>query len=102
MQANSLNYSLDSLRDRSSLSQIQADMTELDTALTHAVNLLESAREKGFVYQKDLDEIAYQAMDRWQGIRQQLQNTTCPTGSLLSEPAGSPGTAGHRSEHGAG
>ncbi len=75
MQANSLNYSLDSLRDRSSLNQIQADMTELDTALTHAVNLLESAREKGFVYQKDLDEIAYQAMDRWQGINQQLQGT---------------------------
>ena len=75
MQANSLDYSLDSLRQRSSLSQIQADMTELDTALTHAVNLLESGREKGYVYQKDLDEIAYQAMDRWQGIRQQLSNT---------------------------
>ncbi len=74
-QANSLDYSLDSLRERSSLSQVQADMTELDTALTHAVNLLESAREKGYVYQKDLDEIAYQAMDRWQGIRQQLSTT---------------------------
>lgn len=74
-QASNLDTSLDSLRDRSSLSQIQADMTELDTALTHAVNLLESARDKGYVYQKDLDEIAYQAMDRWQGIRQQLQNT---------------------------
>ena len=74
-QVSSLNYSLDSLRERSSLSQIQADMTELDTALTHAVNLLESARDKGFVYQKDLDEIAYQAMDGWQGIRQQLQGT---------------------------
>ena len=75
MEANSLNYSLDSLRDRSSLSQIQADMAELDTALTHALNLLEGARDKGYVYQKDLDEIAYQAMDHWQGIRQQLQNT---------------------------
>jgi hypothetical protein len=74
-QASSLDNSLDSLRERSSLSQIQADMTELDTALTHAVNLLESARDKDYVYQKDLDEIAYQAMDRWQGIRQQLQNT---------------------------
>ncbi len=72
-QASSLDTSLDNLRERSSLSQIQADMTELDTALTHAVNLLESARDKGYVYQKDLDEIAYQAMDRWQGIRQQLQ-----------------------------
>jgi hypothetical protein len=50
-------------------------MTELDSALTHAVNLLESARDKGFVYQKDLDEIAYQAMDGWQSIRQQLQGT---------------------------
>ena len=75
MQANSLGYSLDSLRERSSLSQVQAEMTEVDSALTHAMNLLESAREKGYVYQKDLDQMAYQVMDTWQGVRQQLVNT---------------------------
>jgi len=75
MDTNNLSYSLDSLRDRSSLSQIQANMAELDSALAHALNLLESARDKGFVYQKDLDEIGYQTMDRWQGIRQQLMNS---------------------------
>jgi hypothetical protein len=75
METNSLNTSLESLRDRSSLSQVQTDMNELDSALTHAVNLLESARDKGYIYQQDLDEIAYQAMDRWQGIRQQLQGS---------------------------
>lgn len=71
----SLNSSLQDLQDRSTLSQIQADVTELDSALNHLVGLLESARDKGFVYQKDLDEDIYRIMDQWQPIRQNVLNT---------------------------
>jgi hypothetical protein len=70
-----LNSSLSDLQSRSSLSQVQADVTELDAALTHMLGLLESARDKGFVYQKDLDEQAYQIMDQWQPIRENVLRT---------------------------
>ena len=94
-EANSLNYSLEDLKSRSSLGQIQAELTELDAALSHALNLLESARKEGYVYQKDLDEFAYQAMDQWQGIKQQVlasipqqaaafQNRMYPLGSQVA------------------
>ena len=70
-----LNSSLSDLQDRSTLSQVQADVTELDSALSHMLGLLESARNKGFVYQKDLDEQAYQIMDQWQPIRENVLRT---------------------------
>ncbi|MBN2146361.1 MAG: hypothetical protein JW726_03190, partial [Anaerolineales bacterium] len=72
MDVTTLNYSLQDLQNRSSLSQIQAAISELDAALNHALGLLESARSKGYMYQKELDEIAYQAMDQWQSVRDQV------------------------------
>ena len=91
----SLNSSLSDLQNRSSLSQIQADITELDSQLNGMLGLLESARQKGFVYQKDLDEQAYQIMDRWQPIKESvlrnlpqqaasLQNSLLPLSSQVS------------------
>lgn len=74
-EVSSLNYSLEDLRRRSSFSSVQEEVTNLDSTLHHALNLLESARTKGYLYQKDLDEIAYQAMDRWQGVRDQVLNS---------------------------
>ncbi len=70
----SLDNSLADLRQRSDLSQVQAEVTQLDSALSHALSLLESARSNGYVYQKNLDEMAYEAMDRWQPIRDQVLN----------------------------
>lgn len=71
----SLNYSLSDLQNRSSLTQIQAEVTELDAGLNHLTGLLESARNEGYVYQKALDESIYRMMDQWQPIRDQvLQN----------------------------
>ena len=70
-----LNSSLTDLQDRSTLSQVQADVTELDSALSHLLGLLESARDKGFVYQKDLDEETYRIMDQWQPIRESVLRT---------------------------
>ena len=70
-----LNSSLSDLQQRSSLSQVQAELTEMDSALNHLLSLLESAREKGYVFQKDLDETIYQIMDRWQPARDNVLRT---------------------------
>lgn len=73
-QAASLQYSLQDLQNRSSFSNIQTEIASLDNSLNSAVQLLESAREKGYVYQKDLEDIAYQALDQWQAAKQQAMN----------------------------
>ncbi|MBW8011303.1 MAG: hypothetical protein FVQ83_08690 [Chloroflexi bacterium] len=65
----SLEYSLGELEERAGFSELEADISSLDSTLNHALNLLESAREKGYRYEKDLEEIAYDAMNRWQEIR---------------------------------
>jgi hypothetical protein len=71
-EVNSLNSSLEDIKSRSSLNNVVDEMNQLDTNLTHAMDLLEGARQEGYVYQKDLEEIAYNAMDQWQGIKQEL------------------------------
>lgn len=70
-----LNSSLSDLQDRSTLSQIQAEVIELDSALNRLLGLLEGARNAGFVYQKDLDEQTYQIMDQWQPIRENVMQS---------------------------
>lgn len=70
-----LNGNLQSLTDRSSLQNLQNQVNELDVNLNKTMGLLESARSKGYVYQKDLDETAYAVMDRWQGVRDQVLNS---------------------------
>ena len=71
-EVSSLNSSLEDLKSRSSLGRIIDEVSRLDSDLTHALNLLESARQEGYVYQKDIDEIAYRAMDQWQEIKGKL------------------------------
>jgi chromosome segregation ATPase len=78
-----LNSSLTDLQNRSTLSQVQADVTELDSALSHMLGLLESARQKGYVYQKDIDDVAYQIMDQWQPIRENVLRTIPQQASSL-------------------
>ncbi len=70
-----LNGNLQDLGGRSTLQNLQTQVNELDANLNRATTLLESARSKGYVYQKDLDEIAYAAMDRWQAVRDQVLNS---------------------------
>ena len=64
-----LQSSLDDLQERSSFSSIQADINALDVDLKHVLTLLESARNKEYKYQADLEEIAYNAMSNWQKVR---------------------------------
>ena len=64
-----LGNALGDLQERVSFDEIEGDINELDSDLDHALSLLESAREKGFQYQGDLEDIAYDAMNRWQQVR---------------------------------
>ena len=68
-----LQSSLDDLQSRANMTDVRADVTNLDANLNHALNLLESARDKKFMYQADLEDIAYDAMSRWQAIREDVE-----------------------------
>jgi hypothetical protein len=68
-QVDSLQGSIDLLEDRANMSEVRADIANLDANLNHAISLLESARDKGYYYQSDLEDIAYDAMSRWQAVR---------------------------------
>ena len=57
------------------MSEVRADIANLDANLSHALSLLESAREKGYLYQADLEEIAYDAMSRWQAVRSDVESS---------------------------
>lgn len=70
----SFQSTLTDIQDRSDFSEIAADVARLDSDLNHVLNLLESARERGYRYQGDLEDQAYQAMDRWQSVRAQVEN----------------------------
>jgi predicted nucleic acid-binding Zn-ribbon protein len=69
----SLERDLDDLESTSSLVDIQSDIVNLDSELNNALNLLESARDKGYVYQNDLEDITYQAKSQWDTVRPQVE-----------------------------
>ena len=71
---NALQNTLNELQRRGDFSEIIAELNNLDTDLNHALNLLESSRERGYVYQSDLEDIAYSAADRWQTVRVQVED----------------------------
>lgn len=66
----SLQSSLSSLQSQSSFDDLIEELNRLDKDVTHAVDLLESARDKGFVYQKDLDDLALEILERWEQVYQ--------------------------------
>ena len=73
MDVRSLQSTLDELQRRGDFSSVLSDLNSLDTRLNDALNLLESARERGYAYQSDLEDIAYSAVDRWQTARAQVE-----------------------------
>ena len=72
-EVSSLQSTLSNLQQRSTFNEIAADLTNLDGDLNHVLHLLESARDRGYVFQNDLEDIAFQAMDRWQSARGQVE-----------------------------
>jgi predicted nucleic acid-binding Zn-ribbon protein len=69
----SLQSTLSDLKSRSDFSAVASDLTNLDSTINHVLTLLESARDKGYVYQADMEDIAYDALDRWQSVRDQVE-----------------------------
>jgi predicted nucleic acid-binding Zn-ribbon protein len=87
MDVSSLQSTLTDLQSRSDFGDIASDISNLDNTINHVLNLLESARDKGYVYQADMEDIAYDAVDRWQTVRGKVeeaivQQTQIAQGSL--------------------
>ncbi|MEA3351355.1 MAG: hypothetical protein U9Q82_12085, partial [Chloroflexota bacterium] len=51
-----LQSTLDDIQERSSFSEIYEDIIELDTTINSVLDLLEAAREEGYVYQSDMED----------------------------------------------
>ncbi|MDH5508476.1 MAG: hypothetical protein OEZ02_14735, partial [Anaerolineae bacterium] len=81
----SLESSLSELQERASFTELEADIINLDSTLNHALNLLESARDKGYKFDKDLEEIAYQAMSRWQEVRGDVEKNIQQQANLMQK-----------------
>jgi len=64
-----LESSLADLQGRASFGEIHSDVINLDNLLKKVVDLLESAREKGYIYQGDLEKAVYDLAGEWQAMR---------------------------------
>jgi hypothetical protein len=73
--AASLESALDTLRKRSSFGDIQNEILNLDSSLNTLIELLEKVRKQGYPFQGDLDEGAYQAVGRWESLRERTITT---------------------------
>ncbi len=67
-----LQNSLEQVQEEASLQALQAEISRLNERVNKVVSSLESAREQGYVFQGDMDEIAYQAVSAWQGVYPQI------------------------------
>lgn len=68
-----LQSTLEDLQERSTFTEISDDLVDLDTAINDVLDLLEAARREGYVYQGDLEDLAYDAVDRWDAVRPQVE-----------------------------
>ena len=68
-----LENALYQLSDQGGFNQISADIVAIDTAIQRVLDLLASARDKGYRYQGDLEDLAYQAAHRWGSIRSEIE-----------------------------
>jgi ABC-type transporter Mla subunit MlaD len=53
---------------------VVSDITNIDSSLQSAAELLESARGKGYAYQADLEGCLYDSMGQWETIRPQVSS----------------------------
>ncbi|RMF47192.1 MAG: hypothetical protein D6755_05520 [Anaerolineae bacterium] len=76
-------HSLERVQQAAALEDLREETADLDARLNRVVDLLESAREKGYVFQGDMDEQAYQAISAWQSVHTQVQNAITMQASSL-------------------
>jgi len=65
-EVNALQSSLNDLQRRSTFADLQDRIMDLDKEVSRVTSLLESARSKGYAFQKDLDDTIYRTTDLWQ------------------------------------
>ena len=73
-EVNALQSSLNDLQRRSTFADLQDRIMDLDKEVSRVTSLLESARSKGYAFQKDLDDTIYRATDQWQVAREKALN----------------------------
>jgi predicted nucleic acid-binding Zn-ribbon protein len=73
-EVNALQSSLNDLQRRSTFADLQDQIMDLDKEVSRVTSLLESARSKGYAFQKDLDDTIYRATDQWQVAREKALN----------------------------
>ena len=73
VEVSSLQYSLDNLRDLSGFDDLREDLDNLDSEIKHALDLLESARDKRYRYQKDLDDLASRTAAGWEAVQAEVR-----------------------------
>ncbi len=71
-EASSLQSALDDLRNRSSFNDVISAINGLDSQITKVLELLESARQEGYCYQNDLENLVNQAKSQWDSTRPRL------------------------------
>lgn len=67
-EVSSLQYALDELYGKSTFHEVVEDVHALDNDIIHMLDLLESARDGGYVYEKDLEADAYDLLSEWEDI----------------------------------
>jgi hypothetical protein len=73
-EVNALQSSLNDLQRRSTFADLQDQIMDLDKEVGKVTSLLESARSKGYAFQKDLDDTIYRTTDQWQVARENALN----------------------------
>ena len=69
----SLQSTLEDLQHSSTFSEIYDQLSDLDADINEVLDLLEGARQKGYVYHGDMEDSAYKAIDRWETVRPQVE-----------------------------
>lgn len=73
-EVNTLQSSLNDLQRRSTFADLQDRIMDLDKEVSKVTSLLESARSKGFAFQKDLEDTIYHSTDQWHTAREKALN----------------------------
>ena len=71
----SLQSSLKRIQSEAEFDDLAADVSEMETLLQRVIDLLESARDKGYHYQSDLETLAYQAASDWEKASPQVSQS---------------------------
>ncbi len=70
-----LQSSLERLQNTADFQSIEQDIDRLQADIDNMIALLESAREKDYAFQADIDESAYQAVSTWQSVVPQVRQS---------------------------